>query len=148
MGGLVRGPLEVLEKARNYVLESEKPSCYEAFMRSLERCDVADTVEPLNMSSAEASRRYEAGSLDFVLLDADHSYESVTEDLELWRAKVKNGGIICGDDFNRVDFPGVVKVVTEFFSTPLKVMETPDDIGCEKNCIWEVTREKTWLVIS
>ena len=143
-----QGALEVLEKARKYALESREPRCYEAFMRNLERCNVADTIEPLNMSSAAASRRYEAGSLDFVLVDADHSYESVKNDLELWYPKVKNGGIICGDDFNRVHFPGVVKAVTEFFSTPLRVVESPDDIGYEKNCIWEVTRDKTWLVLS
>ncbi len=142
-----QGALEVLEKARKCVLESREPRCYEAFLHNLERCNVADTIEPLNMSSAEASRRYETGTLDFVLIDADHSYESVKNDLELWRPKVKKGGIICGDDFNAVDFPGVAKAVTEFFSTPLKAVESPDDIGYEKNCIWEVTRDKTWLVL-
>ena len=51
-----QGALEVLEKARKCVLESREPRCYEAFLHNLERCNVA-TIEPLNMSSAEASRR-------------------------------------------------------------------------------------------
>jgi hypothetical protein len=39
-------------------------------------------------------------SLDWVYIDGDHRYEYVKTDLELSRAKVRDGGIIAGDDYN------------------------------------------------
>jgi hypothetical protein len=38
-------------------------------------------------------------SLDMVYIDADHSYESVINDLRLSYKKVKYGGYICGHDY-------------------------------------------------
>ena len=38
-------------------------------------------------------------SLDFVYIDANHTYESVFEDINLWYPKVKIGGIVAGHDF-------------------------------------------------
>lgn len=38
--------------------------------------------------------------LDFVFIDADHSYEGVRRDVENWRHKVKPGGLLCGHDYN------------------------------------------------
>lgn len=40
---------------------------------------------------------------DAALIDADHTYESVRLDYEIWRHKVKSGGVIMFDD---VDFAG------------------------------------------
>lgn len=39
------------------------------------------------------------GHLDCVFLDADTSFESVSEDLEFWWAKVRMGGQLLGDDY-------------------------------------------------
>jgi len=38
-------------------------------------------------------------SLDFVYIDANHTYESVKEDIIDWYPKVKIGGIVAGHDF-------------------------------------------------
>lgn len=38
-------------------------------------------------------------SLDFVYIDANHTYESVKEDINMWYPKVKIGGIVAGHDF-------------------------------------------------
>lgn len=38
-------------------------------------------------------------SLDFTYIDANHSYESVLDDLRAWSPKVKVGGIIAGHDY-------------------------------------------------
>ena len=51
--------------------------------------------------------------LDFVYVDGDHSYEGAKKDIELYYPKVKEGGIIGGDDFS-IYFPGVARAVTEF----------------------------------
>lgn len=52
-------------------------------------------------------------SLDFVYIDADHSYEGVKFDLEYSRIKVKRNGFISGHDYANA-FPGVIKAVDEF----------------------------------
>lgn len=36
---------------------------------------------------------------DFVYIDADHSYQSVKNDILAWSSKVKDGGILAGHDY-------------------------------------------------
>ena len=38
-------------------------------------------------------------SLDFVYIDANHAYDFVKEDIELWYPKVKKGGVVSGHDY-------------------------------------------------
>lgn len=47
------------------------------------------------------------GSLDWIYIDGDHRYEFVKTDLELSRVKVRPGGIIAGDDYDRPKCRGV-----------------------------------------
>jgi len=44
--------------------------------------------------------------------DGNHNYSYVKQDLEMWYPKLKNKGIICGDDWSRPY--GVMKAATEF----------------------------------
>lgn len=53
--------------------------------------------------------------LDFVYIDADHSYRGVRKDLCTWFGKVRDGGIIGGHDYDHPNFPGVKKAIDEFF---------------------------------
>jgi len=73
-----------------------------------ERCRV------LRMGSLEAADQFEDRSLDFVFIDADHSYEGCKADIEAWLPKLKLGGVICGHDYGE-QFPGVVRAVDEIF---------------------------------
>ena len=66
--------------------------------------------------SAASASRYPDASLDFVFIDADHSYESVSRDIDAWRSKVRPGGILAGHDF-ALEFPGVIRAVTERFNS-------------------------------
>ncbi len=78
---------------------------------------VRDVVRNLHsMRSSEAASLYEDGSLDFVFIDADHSYKSVTKDINAWRGKVMSGGMICGHDYSQ-DYPGLMLAVTEAFES-------------------------------
>lgn len=74
----------------------------------------------LRKDSREAAKDIPDASLDFVFIDADHSYEGCKADIEAWRPKVKAGGFISGHDYENTDFPcwGVKKAVTELFGTP------------------------------
>jgi hypothetical protein len=64
--------------------------------------------------SAETANKFADGSLDFVFIDANHEYEAVAKDIDAWRPKLTEHGILAGHDFT-LDYPGVIKAVTERF---------------------------------
>jgi SAM-dependent methyltransferase len=67
-------------------------------------------------SSIEGARDFPDRSLDWVYIDADHTYSAVKADLEAFRRVVKPGGVICGDDYDDDGWwaDGVTKAVDEF----------------------------------
>jgi predicted O-methyltransferase YrrM len=65
------------------------------------------------MPSAQAAANFADASLDAVIIDADHHYESVRDDLAAWLPKAKRGGIVAGDDYRNPTWPGVAKAVDE-----------------------------------
>jgi predicted O-methyltransferase YrrM len=69
-----------------------------------------DRAALLVMWTNEAAAVVEDGSLDFVFIDADHSYSAVMQDIAHWRPKVRKGGWIGGHDYN-AKWPGVVSAV-------------------------------------
>lgn len=72
------------------------------------------------MTGAEAARRVDAGSLDFVYLDARHDRASVGEDLRDWFPAVRRGGLLAGHDYVDGRFAngefGVRSAVDAFFA--------------------------------
>jgi predicted O-methyltransferase YrrM len=55
-----------------------------------------------------------AAPIDYLYIDADHSYESVLLDLQEWVPYVRSGGLILGDDYGNAVFPGVKQAWDEF----------------------------------
>lgn len=51
--------------------------------------------------SVSVSKTIKDESLDFVYIDANHSYEAVSEDLASWIKKVVIGGILSGHDYKQ-----------------------------------------------
>ena len=51
--------------------------------------------------------------LDYVYIDANHNYEAVLKDLDVWYPTVKAGGILAGHDWDAGIF-GVRKAVEEW----------------------------------
>ena len=50
--------------------------------------------------SVAASQQFAEQSLDFVYIDADHSYESCLADITAWHPKIRDGGILSGHDYH------------------------------------------------
>jgi len=74
----------------------------------------------LRMYSKTAARVVQDGSLDFVFIDGNHSYEFAKEDIELWLPKIKSGGLLTGHDYNVRGYKksfGVTQAVEERFGT-------------------------------
>ena len=55
-------------------------------------------------------------SLDFVFIDADHSYEGALRDLKAWIPKVKSSGFVSGHDLENPDYAkwGVKKALSDY----------------------------------
>jgi Methyltransferase domain len=53
-------------------------------------------------------------SLDWIYIDSSHTYRATARELEGAYHLVKNGGFICGHDYQAGYFPGVVQAVGEF----------------------------------
>jgi hypothetical protein len=62
-----------------------------------ERTDL--NVEIIVNLSVEAAKQFEDDYFDFVYIDATHSYEEVTKDLNAWYPKVRKGGMLAGHDY-------------------------------------------------
>lgn len=90
---------------------------------------------PLRMTSVKAAGMYEDQSLDFVLIDANHDYEPVKEDLIAWLPKVKIGGVIAGDDY---PWPGVTQAVNEIIKDGVEL-----SCGSDGRYCWSYTKRLT-----
>lgn len=77
--------------------------------------------------SVAAARSVADASLDFVYIDADHSYEGVIADIDAWLPKLKPGCPIAGHDYTHPTLGrkwwGVQKAVNERFGGPDLVFE-------------------------
>jgi len=58
-----------------------------------------DRAVMIRSNSRQAVELFNDESLDFVFIDANHAYDFVKEDIELWYPKVKKGGIFAGHDY-------------------------------------------------
>jgi len=83
------------------------------------------------------------GSLDFVYIDGDHSYEGCKKDLEVWFPKVSRGGLFSGHDYLNNDptagFAACkVKKAVDEFSTQKRLTVFP---GMEDQPSWYMIKE-------
>ena len=79
-------------------------------------------------STTEALSRV-AGKVDFVFIDADHSYEACRQDIELWKGRIVPGGYLFGHDYGRARHPGVKRAVDRAF---------PDGVETDVNGVWGI----------
>jgi hypothetical protein len=63
--------------------------------------------------SLEAAKDVLDSSIDFIFIDAGHTYEEVKADILAWLPKVKPGGMLAGDDYLPNTWMGVVQAVDE-----------------------------------
>lgn len=92
----------------------EHEKAYETALKSIAAFDGRAFV--MRQWSQEAAQHVPDHGLDFVFIDANHSYEGCRQDLELWAPKVRPGGVIAGHDYAHPEYPqwGVERAVNEF----------------------------------
>jgi hypothetical protein len=91
------------------------------FPEAQARCFRYPNVQMIKAWSKDAAQTFPDASLDYLFIDANHTYECCKEDLALWTSKVKPGGIVSGHDYfstkgrKRLEFLdfGVIEAVNE-----------------------------------
>lgn len=89
-------PWLTYEGYRDYQLQSTMNELEEEGRKRLE----GQRVSFLKMYSNEAAPLIQSERLDFVYIDANHSYEYVVQDIAAWLPKIRPGGIIGGHDYS------------------------------------------------
>ena len=100
----------------------ELADIYETFMRNTERLrkEMGERFVVIRDDSARAAKCFTDESLDFVWLDAGHDYKSVAKDIKAWLPKIRQGGVLGGDDY---PMEGVRKAVDEAFPRARRISE-------------------------
>lgn len=80
------------------------------FTANIERFGVQDKIRPVAMSTTQAAEKFQPESVDFLLVDAAHDYDSVKSDLLAWYPKLKSGAYLFCDDYEP-EWPGVMRAV-------------------------------------
>jgi predicted O-methyltransferase YrrM len=97
--------------------------------RNLRDRGLIDFVDIIEGDSVETSKKFQDNTIDFIFIDASHEFTNIKNDLDSWYPKVKQGGIICGHDYEAGDWDeehieddgyngkhhGVIKAVREKF---------------------------------
>jgi len=66
--------------------------------------------------------KFKDGYFDFIYIDANHTYEDVKRDIELYLPKLKKRGCIGGHDYYK-EWPGVIRAVDDTLGEPDKIFK-------------------------
>lgn len=77
-------------------------NAYAEAMKNIEGYE--DRAIMVRGTSEVTSEMFEDESLDFVYIDANHAYDYVKQDIELWYSKVSKGGYLLGHDYINMDW--------------------------------------------
>jgi len=126
-GTLFDGPAQSFSSAQEASSSLEEQ--YQRVVRLLQAEISSGQVEIHRMLSHEAAPGFPESHFDWAYLDASHYYDDVKLDLEVWFPKVKPGGFITGDDYDRRGFwdHGVTRAVDEL------VRNNPVDVVAFRN---------------
>jgi predicted O-methyltransferase YrrM len=75
------------------------------FLENIRRAGVADAVEPLVMTSAEAAGQMR-GPVELLFIDGDHSPEGAERDSAIWLPRLVPGGIVMMHDVGAAGYVG------------------------------------------
>jgi len=95
----------------NYFSVEEGNKFYENLKK---RFNKYKNVQIIRKTSLEASKDFENGTLDFVYIDGNHQYIQFKQDIEIWYQKIKQYGVLCGDDYGIPYSEGIIRGLNEF----------------------------------
>jgi len=90
--------------------QSEHDAVYQATRERLSKFNVT----MVRKTSFDAVGDFQNGSLDFVHIDADHSFDGVIVDLVTWAPKVRKGGLIFLHDYFSLKWKGATQAIDAY----------------------------------
>ena len=114
--------IDLFQKANylEYGYNITKESALDKFLENMKFWEL--DVKLLREHSALAYKKIEDKSVDLLFIDGDHQYAEIKADIINYSLKVKDGGILCGHDYQKCH-PGVVKAVDEMFGKNFQVFK-------------------------
>lgn len=106
------------------------PINYETALENLSHLGISEYVTLLKNDSLQALHYFPDNSIDGVFLDGDYRYENVLLDLNCWYEKIKNGGILAGNNYTRIS--SVREAVDKF---------------CAEKCIHFSILEQSFIIL-
>ena len=87
--------------------QKEQDAAYEATCKRL----ATFNVTMLRKMSLDAVGGFADGSLDFLHIDGDHSFDACILDIVAWAHKVRTGGLVLVHDYFSLNWQGVTQAV-------------------------------------
>jgi hypothetical protein len=101
-------------------------------------------VEFIKKFSMDAVKDFADGSLDFVYIDGNHSFQYVVNDIAEWSKKVRVGGIVAGHDFWRSADSKITYVQNLTPDEKIRLCQVPDAVEG-----WTRAYQiKTWFTVT
>ena len=99
-------------------------SFLQTFIHEISKSDTKVKVIRKTVEDAYIENKIKNDYFDWVYLDTDHELESTRRQLKLCQKIVKPGGLICGDDYDKDNWPHVITAVDEFVKDNGMIVKT------------------------
>lgn len=99
--------------------------------------------------SVEASRLFQEGSLDFVYIDAGHTYEDARADINTWAPRIRPGGLLMGHDYMDGEVRVQTKAGQKLSSFHVEVRRAVNEwAACRGKTVYttQETHFRSWLI--
>ncbi len=109
--------------------------------RSVQAAGLSDVIA-LHQSRIDVAAASWTTPIDYLYIDADHTYDTVTSDLEQWWPHLKVGGLIAGDDYDDPYDPAhnVTRAWDAFEARHGQSFERTPTPGLVSRLIWGIKR--------
>lgn len=95
-----------------YLFEQEsKEDLIRAEKIAIKRLKDLSNVRMIKMTSENFCKSFDK-KVDCVYFDGDHTEKGIRKDIEIWKSKIKKGGLLAGHDYS---CPEIEKVINEMF---------------------------------
>jgi predicted O-methyltransferase YrrM len=97
---------------------------------------LAHKINPIRLSSTDAAKVFNK-KIDFLFIDADHTYDAVYNDIMNWYPKLSKKGVICGDDWHWLNVRAAVVDAAAVLN--ISVNAVPNAAN-----FWKMNREQSY----
>lgn len=97
-------------RAYHRVSQERQDKIYEGAMKNAEQAGFSI----VRMASLDAVKCHQDGTLDWVHIDGDHSFDAAVQDIIKWAPKVREGGLVLVHDYCKFGLSGVMEAVNGY----------------------------------